>query len=253
MKSLTGMLPYGRLILLLIALGLIWQVSSSMLGVPDYYLPGLDSIFSMLHRHPSPFIAGFVRTASEMLLGLGAGTAFGLCCGVALHRFVMLRQMLLPLLVVSQTVPVIAFGALVVMWFGNSLWAKAVIAFYLTFFTITVNTLAGLAAIDPRRISLLRSFGASPGQILLRLQLPMAGPAIFTGLKLAVALSLSGAVVGEWFGDTTGLGVLLLQSMYNEDTVTLWATILLIALLGSLAFALVGVLERWLLFWQPRS
>lgn len=256
MKPGLATLAHGaatKLGLTVFGLALVWQACTALLGVPASYLPGLDAIFSMMHRHPAPFIAGFIRTASEMLIGLAAGTLVGLINGVLLHRHQLLRQLLLPLFIVSQTIPVIAFGALVVMWFGNSLLSKAVIAFYLTFFTITVNTLAGLRSVDPAQISLLRSFGASDHQLLWRLQLPSALPDIFTALKLAVALSLSGAVVGEWFGDTTGLGVLLLQSMYNEDMVTLWATILLVALLGSLSFAAVALMERVMLFWQPRA
>lgn len=239
-----------RLALGVLAMALAWQLSVVLFKVPVHYLPGLPLIAERLSRYPDPFIAGFIRTASEMLIGLAVGTLFGLLSAVVMQRYRMVRHLLLPLFIISQTIPVIAFGAIVVMWFGNSLLAKAVIAFYLTFFTITVNTLAGLDSVDPKQISLLRSFGASNHQLLWRLQLPSALPAFFTGLKLAVATSLSGAIVGEWFGDTTGLGVLLLQSMYSEDTISLWSAILLVALLGSVCFGVVAAIEKRVLFWQ---
>nr|WP_281417240.1 ABC transporter permease subunit [Plastoroseomonas hellenica] len=183
------------------------------------------------------------------MIGFVAGAGIGVLNGVAFFRAPVLRDMLFPIFVVSQTIPVIAFGALVVLWFGNTLMAKAVIAFYLTFFPVTVNTLLGLNAVDPRQVALLRSFGASGRQVLLRLQLPMALPQIFVALRLAASLSLVGAIVGEWFGDTTGIGVLLLQAMYNENVVALWAAILCSALLGTGFYALVALAERRIVFW----
>ena len=173
--------------------------------------------------------------------------------GVIFFRAPKLRDMLFPLFVVSQTIPVIAFGALVVLWFGNTLLAKAVIAFYLTFFPVTVNTLLGLESVDPRQIDLLRSFGASRQSLLWRLQLPTALPQIFVALRLGASLSLVGAIVGEWFGDTTGLGVLLLQAMYNENVVGLWAAILCAAVLGTGFYAVVSGLERRLVFWSAEQ
>jgi NitT/TauT family transport system permease protein len=135
------------------------------------------------------------------------------------------------------------------MWFGNTLMAKAIIAFYLTFFPVTVNTLLGLNAVDPRQVGLLRSFGASGRQILFRLQLPMALPQIFVALRLGASLSLVGAIVGEWFGDTRGIGVLLLQAMYNESVVALWAAILCAAVLGTGFYGVVAFAERRIVFW----
>jgi NitT/TauT family transport system permease protein len=186
---------------------------------------------------------------TEALIGFAGGALFGVAVGVAFFRRQLLREMVFPLFVISQTIPVIAFGALVVLWFGNTLMAKAIIAFYVTFFPVTVNTLVGLASIDPRQTALLRSFGAGPSQLLWRLQLPSALPQIFVALRLAAALSLVGAIVGEWFGDTVGLGVLLLQAMFNENPVGLWAALLVCALLGTLFYGAVAALEKRIVFW----
>jgi len=148
---------------------------------------------------------------------------------------------------------VIAFGALVVLWFGNTLLAKAVIAFYLTFFPVTVNTLLGLGSVDHRQVALLRSFGASDRQLLFRLQLPTALPQIFVALRLASSLSLVGAIVGEWFGDTTGVGVMLLQAMFTENVPAMWAALLAAALLGTGFYAVVAAVERQLVFWRAEQ
>ena len=135
----------------------------------------------------------------------------------------------------------------------NTILAKAMIAFYLTFFPVTVNTLNGLEAVDRRQEDLLRSFGASRWQLLWQLQLPAALPQIFVALRLACTLSLLGAIAGEWFGDTVGLGVLLLQAMYNENAAGLWAALLLCGLMGTLFYGVVAWVERRLVFWSAEQ
>jgi NitT/TauT family transport system permease protein len=229
--------------------GLVWEGAVVAFGIRPHLLPRLSEILAALAVTPDAYWAGLQRTAAETLIGFAAGTAVGIANGLIFFRAPLLRDMLLPVFIVSQTIPVIAFGALVVMWFGNTLLAKAVIAFYLTFFPVTVNTLLGLNSVDPRQVALLRSFGASPLQILFRLQLPIALPQIFVALRLGASLSLVGAIVGEWFGDNTGIGVLLLQAMYNESVVALWAAILCAALLGTGFYALVAWAERRIVFW----
>jgi NitT/TauT family transport system permease protein len=229
--------------------GLVWEAVVVGFGIRPHLLPRLSEILAAIAVTPGAYAAGLQRTAAETLIGFAAGTAVGIMNGLIFFRAPLLRDMLLPVFIVSQTIPVIAFGALVVMWFGNTLFAKAVIAFYLTFFPVTVNTLLGLNSVDPRQVALLRSFGASPRQILFRLQLPMALPQIFVALRLGASLSLVGAIVGEWFGDNTGIGVLLLQAMYNESVVALWAAILCAALLGTGFYALVAWAERRIVFW----
>lgn len=229
--------------------GLVWEAAVVGFGIRPHLLPRLSEILAAIAFTPGAYWAGLQRTAAETLIGFAAGTAVGIMNGLIFFRAPLLRDMLLPVFIVSQTIPVIAFGALVVMWFGNTLLAKAVIAFYLTFFPVTVNTLLGLNSVDPRQVALLRSFGASPWQILFRLQLPMALPQIFVALRLGASLSLVGAIVGEWFGDNTGIGVLLLQAMYNESVVALWAAILCAALLGTGFYALVAWAERRIVFW----
>ena len=243
----------ARFLFGLLVAGLVWQGAVVGFGIRPVYLPRLTTILAAIAATPEAYLAGFLRTLAETLIGFAAGCLVGVLGGVIFFRAPKLRDMLFPLFVVSQTIPVIAFGALVVLWFGNTLLAKAVIAFYLTFFPVTVNTLLGLESVDPRQIDLLRSFGASRQSLLWRLHLPTALPQIFVALRLGASLSLVGAIVGEWFGDTTGLGVLLLQAMYNENVVGLWAAILCAAVLGTGFYAVVSGLERRLVFWSAEQ
>jgi len=239
----------GRFLLGVLVAGLLWEGAVLLFGIRPAYLPRLSAILAAIAATPGAYLDGFLRTLAETLIGFAAGTLVGVLNGAAFFRWPVLRDMLFPIFVVSQTIPVIAFGALVVLWFGNTLAAKAVIAFYLTFFPVTVNTLLGLQSVDRAQVALLRSFGAGSRSLLLRLQLPTALPQIFVALRLGASLSLVGAIVGEWFGDTTGLGVLLLQAMYNENVVGLWAAILCAAVLGTGFYAAVAEAERRLVFW----
>lgn len=245
----AALLGLARLCGGLLLAAFVWEGAVRAFAIPAHILPGLGAIAAEFMLAPQAYWQGFLRTLAETLIGFGAGAAVGVLNGVIFLRAPILRDMLLPIFVVSQTIPVIAFGALVVMWFGNTLMAKAIIAFYLTFFPVTVNALLGLNSVDPRQVALLSSFGATPRQILLRLQLPMALPQIFVALRLAASLSLVGAIVGEWFGDTTGLGVLLLQAMFNENVPALWAAILCCAVLGTGFYAVVAWAERRIVFW----
>ena len=239
----------ARLVLGLVAAGLSWQAAVLVFGIRPTTLPLLSTILAAIAATPSAYAAGMLRTLEETLIGFAAGAAVGVGNGVAFYRWPLLRDMLFPIFVVSQTIPVIAFGALVVLWFGNTLLAKAVIAFYLTFFPVTVNTLLGLRGVDKAQIALLRSFGAGDGMVMRRLLLPAALPQIFVALRLGASLSLVGAIVGEWFGDTTGVGVLLLQAMYGENVVGLWAAILCAGVLGTGLYGAVAAAERQLVFW----
>ncbi len=243
----------ARLALGLVVAGLVWEAAVVAFGIRPAYLPRLSAILAAIAATPGAYVDGFLRTLEETLIGFAFGALVGVLNGMAFFRWPMLRDMLFPIFVVSQTIPVIAFGALVVLWFGNTLMAKAVIAFYLTFFPVTVNTLLGLQSVDPARVALLRSFGAGGRSLMRRLQLPTALPQIFVALRLGASLSLVGAIVGEWFGDTTGLGVLLLQAMYAEDVVGLWAAILCAAVLGTGFYAVVAAAERRLVFWSAEQ
>lgn len=218
-------------------------------GIRPYYMPHPSAIASAIAATPQAYLAGLWRTFLETALGFVAGSAFGILVAVVFHRWAILKDLFFPLFIVSQTIPVIAFGAVVVLWFGNTLFAKAVIAFYISFLPVTVNTMLGFDSVDNRKIALMRSFGARDGQILRRIYLPAALPQLFVALKLGSSLALVGAIVGEWFGDTTGLGVLLLQAMYNENVVGIWATIVVSAALGMALYGVVTYAERRIVFW----
>ena len=240
----------GPMLLSVLVLALLWEGATRLFKVSPYYLPPLSTVIYTIAEQPGDFLAAALRTLAETLIGYLAGIVVGVASGALFFHLRLLRELFFPLFIVSQTIPVIAFGAIIVMVFGNTLAAKALIAFYLTFFPITVNTLAGLSTVKPDQAAVLRSFGASGPQLFWKLRLPAALPRIFVALRLSASLALIGAIVGEWFGDTLGLGVTLLSAMSNENVPVLWAAILCCAIVGSGLYGAVAAIERAVVTWK---
>jgi NitT/TauT family transport system permease protein len=239
-----------RPVLTFVALLVVWEAAVRGLAIRPFYLPAASVVLADLWSAPSLYFHAVVRTLTETLVGFVAGVLFGLACGTLFAHARFMERMLFPYFVVSQTIPVIAFGALIIMWFGNGLLSKAIIAFYLTFFPVTVNTQRGLSGVDEQRIALLRSFGAGSLKMFVKLRFPHALPSIMVALRLGISLSLVGAIVGEWFGDVTGLGVMLVHAMFNEHIARLWGVILICGLLGGALYSAVTAIERRYVFWR---
>ena len=243
-------MPLLRLALPLLLLAALWEAAVALLHISPFYLPPLRQVLGAIWALGPAYAEAFMVTLGEAVVGFVAGGLVGVASAAAFHHQRWLRDMLFPLFIASQTVPVIAFGAIVVLWFGNTLLAKAAIAFYLTFFPVTVNALAGMEAVDPRQVALLRSFGASRRDIWWKLLLPSALPRIFTALRLSAGLALAGAIVGEWFGASIGVGAMLLAALFNEQVVAMWAAILTAAAVGGAIFGVVALVETRLVFWR---
>lgn len=244
---LVGVVTQTGVVLCVLA---IWQFCVTAFAVSSDKLPPPSDILAMLWTDRRLFAAAAMTTLNETLLGLVAGILFGVLSGIAFANSRLLERIFLPYFVASQAVPIIAFGAIIIMWFGNGILSKAVIAFYLSFFPIAVNTLAGMRRIGADEVGLLRSFGATRFAILRKLQMPAAIPSIFTAIRLGAGLALVGAIVGEWFGATRGLGAILLSAMFDYRVTQLWAAIVAIGLLGAILFGVVALLQRRIAWWD---
>jgi NitT/TauT family transport system permease protein len=246
----------GRLVSQALTLPLVliaWEVAVRALAISPDKLPAPSTVLATIWTGRVAFAQAVGTTLYEAVIGLLAGTLFGVVSGVVFARFRLVERMFLPYFVASQAVPIIAFGAIIIIWFGNGFVSKAVIAFYLSFFPVAVNTLAGIRSVPDEQVGLLRTFGASPSTILFRLQLPAALPPIFTAVRLGASLALVGAIVGEWFGATRGLGVVLLNAMYEYRMANLWAGILLTGLTGVALFVVVAWLQKRVAWWQVEA
>ncbi|MBW4437343.1 MAG: ABC transporter permease [Pleurocapsa minor GSE-CHR-MK-17-07R] len=188
---------------------------------------------------------------------IGAGIGFALA--VLFAHFGFLSRGLMPFVVASQTVPILAIAPMIVIWFGragNSQMAIPVIAAYLTFFPVTIYTLRGLTSVPATAVELMETYAASKLEILVKLRLPNAIPQIFTALKIAATSSVVGAIIGELpSGFQNGLGIAILNfaRYYNQSPERLWATIFVAGLVGILFFAFIALVERLVVRWKPKE
>jgi NitT/TauT family transport system permease protein len=236
------------------AILLLWEGSKAVFAIPRYMLPHVHEILGEFLRPgadgtPWLFImahnAGY--TALESVIGFALGATTGLGLAVLFARFRLLERGLLPYVMVSQTVPILAVAPMVVVWLGTSWVSKAVIAAYLTFFPVTVNMLRGLRTVDPDALALMRALAATPRQVFLKLRFPAALPYLFTALKISATASVVGAIIGELpVGSRFGMGVVIINGAqyYNWQPANLWAAILVSALLGIAFYQAVAAVER---------
>lgn len=188
-------------------------------------------------------------TLSSTLLGFGLGTALGIVLAVLIVHLRTLERSLMPWVISSQTIPILAIAPIVIVVLGSvgitGLLPKAIISAYLCFFPVTISMVKGLSSPDPMQRDLMRTYSASAAQTFFKLRLPASIPYLFTGLKVAVAISLVGAIVGELpTGAQAGLGARLLAGSYYGQTVQIWAALVTAALLASALVAAVAAVER---------
>jgi NitT/TauT family transport system permease protein len=193
----------------------------------------------------------FLSTATIAGLGFLAGTISGMFIAIIMALAPAIRTAIYPIVIASQTTPKIAIAPLLIVWFGLGLLPKVLIVALLTFFPVLINTLAGIDGTDRGHLELLKSVNATRWQTYRRVRLPAAIPYVFAGLKLALTISVIGAIVSEWVSANAGLGYLLLFYNAGLRTTELFAVLLFLVLSASLAFGVLLILER-LLSWEAR-
>lgn len=234
---------------LLLALLGAWELYAALGGVDAFILPAPHEVAAALWEDRSLLGPDLATTAGEVGLGVGLALVFGTLCAAVVHLSPVLRGAVYPLLVASQTIPVVIVAPLLVAWLGFGLAPKLVIVALVCFFPVTVTALDGLAGTDPALGKLMRTLGASRWQTFRRVEAPAALPALFSGARIAVAVAVIGAVLAEQAGSSSGLGHLILLAIPQLETPRAYAAVVLLALLAVTLFALLTVLERLLLPW----
>jgi NitT/TauT family transport system permease protein len=231
----------------LVVFVLLWQAIVVVGDYPPFILP---APLIVLQRFVSAWTDGtmwphFTTTLVEVLLGFAIGASLALVIGVLLARSRLAEKLLSPYLVAAQATPILALAPLIALWFGTGLPSKLVITTLIVFFPVAVATMVGLRSVDPRLLEMARSFRATPAQIVRRVEIPAALPAILGGMRVGITLAVIGAIIGEWAGGDQGLGVLINVARGSLfDIPLMFATLGTLALLGVALYLAMVLLER---------
>ena len=230
-----------------------WQIVCVGFGVPSILLPAPSQIVVAFGTHLSTLGVDFVQTVLRAVLpGWAIGSAAGLLAALLLDRSAFLRRGVLPLGSLVSAMPVVGIAPIMVMWFGFDWQSKAAVVVVMTFFPMLVNALAGLESTGAMERDMMRSYGARDWQTMLKLRLPNALPFVFTALKLNSTLALIGGIVAEFFGTPiVGMGFRISTEVARMNLDVVWAEIVMAALVGSLSFAALALIERAVTFWHP--
>ncbi|WP_174727092.1 ABC transporter permease [Mesobacillus harenae] len=196
----------------------------------------------VLHHLPPTFLVIFIGLVLSILIGTGLA--------IWMNGNKVAEKTFYPIIIASQTIPIIALAPIFVLWFGYTIWSKVAVTVLITFFPITVSAFDGLRSSDKNLKELLLTMGASKKDLFFKLYVPSALPSFFSGLKVAVTLSVIGAAIGEWLGAQAGLGYFSRRMMTQFDGAAVFAPIVLLSAVGILLFLLVTWLEKTLLKWR---
>ncbi len=233
----------GSLIVLVVFLS-AWQWGPGMLGMPEFILPSLEPDDLWMH-------SGI--TALEIVVGFALGALLGVVVGVALGLSPSAEAILSPYILALQIAPKVAFAPLFVMWLGYTVYPKILVAILIVFFPIMVNVLSAIRTVDPDMINLVRTLNGRRLQIFRLVEFPSAMPALFSGLRIGSTLAVIGVTVGELVGGNLGLGFLLVSSEGQGNTAAVFVTIIMLTLIGIVAYGAVVWAERRVLHYLPKA
>lgn len=237
-----------------LSLGLLaaWEIIVRAAHVPEYLLPAPTQVLADLKTDWVILGPAMWVTLREVLIGFVIAAAAGIGLAVVLHLFGPLRRAMYPILIGSQTVPVVVLAPILVILLGYGILPKLVIVGLICFFPIVVNGLDGLRTVDDDFIRMMRTLDATRWGIFRRVEFPGALPSIFSGMRIAATFASIGAVFGEWSGSNSGLGYVMLEATPNLLTARIFAAILILTAISLALFGLVSLLERIAVPWAPK-
>lgn len=251
-KPIMRLLRSGwfRPLLFLALLVVLWDAAIRVFRIPPYQVPApQDVIVTLAHDWPT-LLAQAWPTTLATLWGFLLSAAFGVLAAILISGSRTVESYVYPLLVFSQSIPKIAIAPLFVVWFGFGMLPKVLSAFLLGFFPVVVSAVQGLKSVEPDMLDLARAMEASPLQVFRMVSMPHALPALFSGLKVSITLAVVGAVVGEFVGSNSGIGFVLQRSIGNFELPTMFAALIVLALIGVLLFSIIDIVERWAIPWH---
>jgi NitT/TauT family transport system permease protein len=231
----------------------LWQIGIPLFQVNPIILPQPTAIAQAAAANWQRLLTETCVTMYESVAGFLIGCGIAYLLAIAFVHSKLIQEALYPYAIALKSTPLIAIAPLLVLWFGNGLSSKIVMAALVAFFPVLVNSVTGLGAVEPEALDLMRSLSASPLQILLKVRIPNSLPYLMASLKIASSLAVVGAVIGEFTGATRGIGFLINTSSYYLNTALMFAGVLIISLAGIVFFGLVAYVEKRLVFWTEQS
>ncbi len=231
----------------------IWQAVTYFFSIQSWLLPSPVEVVQALADTPGLIFRHAAVTAQEAIIGFAVAMVVGVSLAAAVTSSRAIERAIYPYVIASQAIPVIAIAPVLVVWFGFGLLPKAVVIVLITFFPIAINTVDGLRNVDPEMTTLMRSLGATRWQVFRMVRVPSALPLFFSGAKIAAAVSVIGAVLGEWVGASEGLGYLITRSSAQFLTARVFASIVVLSFMGIALFYFVSYVERMATPWARRD
>jgi len=231
----------------------LWAALVYVFKVPPFVAPSPLAVLNTLVAKFPILMANLRPTAIEAVSGFLIGNFAAIVIATAFVHKKSLEQAFFPVVVLINTIPVVAKAPILVLLLGNGMEPKIAIAALICFFPTLVNMVRGLEAVNPQALELFRVLSASKSETFFKLRLPNAVPYLFSALKIAASTAVIGAIVGEWIGSTEGIGALIIQSTYNFDSAMLYATVLVGSAFSVAFFVLITIAERLVVRWQPKN
>ena len=245
---------YGLALLFVLLVLALWEIYVRAADVPKYLFPAPSQIVVSFKEDWSTILWPAMWVSSrEVLVGFAISVVFGIGIAIVLHMFGPLRRAVYPLLISSQTIPIVVIAPILVILLGFGILPKLVIVALICFFPIVVNGLDGLRSVDDDFIRMMKTLDAGRWAIFRRIEFPAALPSIFSGMRIAATFAAIGAVFGEYAGASGGLGYVIQEATPNLQTARIFAAIMILTLIALLLFGLVSLLERVLVPWAPRG
>ncbi|WP_088344343.1 MULTISPECIES: ABC transporter permease [Rhodomicrobium] len=242
--------PWLRPLALLLLTIVLWDAAVRLFRIPPYLVPKPYDVMLTFWLEGDELLRQAVPTTIATVAGFLLSALFGIPTAMLIASSRTVESYLYPLLVFSQSIPKVAIAPLFVVWFGFGMAPKIISAFLLGFFPVVVSGVQGFKSLDPEMRDLARSMRASRWQSFTMVSLPHALPAIFAGLKVSVTLAVVGAVVGEFVGANSGIGFVLQRSIGNFELPTMFAALVILALIGIILFWIVDLTERLVVPWH---
>jgi putative hydroxymethylpyrimidine transport system permease protein len=246
-------MTFIRPIVILFGLVLIWQAIVLVTGVPAYILPGPMSVAEAALSHTGPLFEHAMITLLEIVAGLLIGTLLGVSNALVMIASRSLKRWLLPVLVISQAIPVFALAPLLVLWLGYGMSSKIAMAVLIIFFPVTAAFYDGMRRTEPEWLELAQVMNAKPMAIIRHVRIPAALPAFASGLRVATAVAPIGAVVGEWVGSSRGLGFYMLHANARMQIDVMFAALSLLCIVSLTLYFLVDRAMIKIVYWQKEG